>query len=178
MRRIVLSLFALCTVLLAAETFTQRQREFWSFQRVKTQTPPVVKHTKWVRTPVDSFIAAKLESKGIEPAPPADKIALLRRATFDLIGLPPTPEEVQAFLADDSPEPSRKSWTACSPRRTTANAGAATGSTSPATPKATASRPMKPAPTPGAIAITSFNRFNADKPYDRFVEEQIAGDEL
>ena len=70
MRRIVLSLFVCCTALLAADTFTQRQREFWSFQRVKTQTPPVVKHTKWVRTPIDSFIAAKLEAKGIEPAQP------------------------------------------------------------------------------------------------------------
>src|SRR6516165_8147991 len=104
MRRIVFSLFVLCTVLLGASTFTQRQREFWSFQRVKTQTPPVVKHTKWVRTPIDSFIAAKLESKGIEPALPAAKIALLRRATFDLTGLPPTSEEVDAYLADNSPQ--------------------------------------------------------------------------
>ena len=104
MQKIALSVFVCCTALLAAETFTQRQREFWSFQRVKTQTPPVVKHTNWVRTPIDAFIAARLEAKGIEPAQPASKIALLRRATFDLIGLPPTPEEVDAFLADNSPQ--------------------------------------------------------------------------
>src|SRR5260370_14220755 len=104
MRRIALSIFVCCTMLLAADTFTQRQREFWSFQRGKPQTPPVVKHTKWVQTPIDSFIAAKLEAKGIEPAQPAAQIALLRRATFDLIGLPPTPEEVGAFLPDNSPQ--------------------------------------------------------------------------
>src|SRR5260370_23382607 len=104
MRRMVLSVFVCCTVLLAADTFTQRRREFWSFQRLKTQIPPGVNHTKWVRPPIDSFIAAKLEAKGIEPAQPAAKIALLRRATFDLTGLPPTPEEVDAFLADNSPQ--------------------------------------------------------------------------
>src|SRR5260370_25416494 len=105
MRRMVLSVFVCCTVLLAADTFTQRQREFWSFQRLKTQIPPGVNHTKWVRTPIDSFIAAKLEAKGIEPARPAAKITLLRRATFDLTGLPPTPHEVHAFLADTPPQP-------------------------------------------------------------------------
>ena len=68
MRRIALSVFACCTVLLAADTFTQRQREFWSFQKVKTQTPPAVKHTNMGRaTPSTHFILAKLEAKGIEP---------------------------------------------------------------------------------------------------------------
>ena len=84
MRRIALSVFICCAVLLAADTFTQRQREFWSFQPIKPQTSPAVKHTKWARTPIDSFVLAKLEAKGIEPAPPADKITLLRRATGSL----------------------------------------------------------------------------------------------
>src|SRR5450631_2122763 len=104
MRRIAFSIFICCAALLAADTFTQRQREFWSFQPIKPQTPPAVKHTKWVRTPIDSFIVAKLEAKGVEPAAPAGRVALLRRATFDLIGLPPAPEEVDAFLADNSPQ--------------------------------------------------------------------------
>src|SRR6266487_335896 len=55
-----------------------------------------------VRNSIDAFVLAELEAKGLKPAPPADKITLIRRATFDLIGLPPTPEEVEAFLADDS----------------------------------------------------------------------------
>src|SRR5260370_14247539 len=104
MRRIALSIFVCCTMLLAADTSTQRQREFWSFQRGNPQTPPVVKHTKWVQTPIDSFVAAKLEAKGIEPAQPAAKIALLRRATFDLTGLASTPAEVHALLAHNSPQ--------------------------------------------------------------------------
>src|ERR1700730_8254265 len=99
MRRRSLLIFFGCAALFAADTFTQRQRDLWSFQKVKPQSPPAVKHAAWVRTPIDQFIAAKLESKGIAPGAPADKITLLRRATFDLIGLPPTPEEVDAFLA-------------------------------------------------------------------------------
>jgi hypothetical protein len=88
---------------MAADTFTQRQRDFWSFQKVKPQNPPEVKTAAWGRSPIERFIAAKLEAKAIVPGPPADKVTLLRRATFDLIGLPPTPAEVEAFLADKSP---------------------------------------------------------------------------
>lgn len=77
-------------------------RKFWSFQPVGDPAPPEVKRAAWVRTPVDRFILAKLEAAGIEPAPQADKRTLIRRATFDLIGLPPKPEEIDAFLADSS----------------------------------------------------------------------------
>ena len=65
-------------------------------------------HIGWVRNPIDAFVAAKLENKGIEPAARADRVTLIRRATFDLIGLPPTPEEVRAFVEDDSPEAFQK----------------------------------------------------------------------
>ena len=104
MRRIGLSVFICCAALFAADTFTQRQREFWSFQKVKPQTPPAVKNTAWARTDIDRFIAEKLEAKAIHPGPAADRVTLLRRATFDLIGLPPTPAEVDAFVADQSPD--------------------------------------------------------------------------
>src|SRR2546430_1884800 len=104
MGRIGVSFWICAPALLAADTSPQRQREFWSFQKVKPQTPPAVKHTSWVRTDIDRFIVAKLETKGVAPGPAADKITLLRRATFDLIGLPPAPEEVDAFLADKSPD--------------------------------------------------------------------------
>ena len=64
---------------------------------------PQVKRADWVRQPLDRFILARLEKEGLEPSPEADKAALLRRVSFDLTGLPPTPEEEAAFLADSSP---------------------------------------------------------------------------
>ncbi len=82
---------------------TSRQA-WWSFRPIRKSDPPAIKDTGWPRSPIDRFILAGLEAKGLKPAGPADKRTLLRRATFDLIGLPPTPEEIDAFLADDSPE--------------------------------------------------------------------------
>lgn len=76
----------------------------WSFVPVKTPAIPKVKNSAWVKTPIDAFILAKLERKGLRPAPPADKRTLIRRAYYDLIGLPPTAEEVAAFYADRSPD--------------------------------------------------------------------------
>jgi hypothetical protein len=84
-------------------TLTEEHRRFWSFQPVKPVAVPAVRDTTWSRSAVDRFILAALEAKGLAPAPPAGKRTLLRRATFDLIGLPPTPEEMKSFLADDSP---------------------------------------------------------------------------
>src|SRR5215831_5885557 len=103
MRKLCLSIAVFSALLLAADPFTKRQRDFWSFQPVKEHTPPVVKNSAWVQNPVDQFVLAKIEAKSIQPGPQADRVTLLRRATFDLTGLPPTPEEVDAFLADKSP---------------------------------------------------------------------------
>jgi hypothetical protein len=75
----------------------------WSFQPVQHQSPPPVKDSTWPKSPVDCFILKRLESKGFGPSRPADKRTLLRRATYDLIGLPPTVAETDAFLADESP---------------------------------------------------------------------------
>lgn len=79
-------------------------RAHWAFQPVKPVTPPSVKDSSWVKNDVDAFILAKLEKNGLTPNPPATGEALIRRATYDLIGLPPTVEEVQAFLSDTSPQ--------------------------------------------------------------------------
>jgi hypothetical protein len=79
-------------------------RNFWSFRPLPAPVIPDVKNTAWVRTPIDAFLLARLESTGLQPAPPVDKRTLLRRVTFDLIGLPPTVNEVDVFLADDSPQ--------------------------------------------------------------------------
>jgi hypothetical protein len=78
-------------------------RTHWAFQPVKQLAIPTVKNPGWVQSPVDAFILARLESAGLQPAQPANKRTLIRRATYDLIGLPPTPEEVAAFMADESP---------------------------------------------------------------------------
>ncbi|MBC7856683.1 MAG: PSD1 domain-containing protein, partial [Pirellulaceae bacterium] len=83
---------------------TAEDRQFWSFQPVKPQTQPAVKDTSWRRLPLDSFVLAALEAEKLAPAKEADKRTLLRRASFDLTGLPPTLEEVSSFLADESPD--------------------------------------------------------------------------
>ena len=82
---------------------TPQQRAFWSFQPVIE--PPVPRQaSNWARTPIDHFIEARLEEKQLRPVEAADRRTLIRRATFDLIGLPPTPAEVDAFVRDDSPD--------------------------------------------------------------------------
>ena len=79
-------------------------RKFWAFQPVVDPPIPRVKNAKWIQSPLDNFILAKLEEKKLRPEPAADKRTLLRRASFDLTGLPPTPAELDAFLADKSPK--------------------------------------------------------------------------
>ena len=79
-------------------------RSRWPFQPPREPAIPSVKDAAWAKTPIDRFILAKLEEKGLRPAAPADKATLLRRVTFDLTGLPPTPDETEAFLADDAPD--------------------------------------------------------------------------
>ncbi len=76
----------------------------WSFQPVRATVPPSASQAEWPRTPVDRFLLSKLEAVGLKPALPADRRTLLRRVTFDLIGLPPTPEEIDAFVNDDAPD--------------------------------------------------------------------------
>ncbi|HUG82079.1 MAG TPA: PSD1 and planctomycete cytochrome C domain-containing protein [Bryobacterales bacterium] len=76
----------------------------WPFEKPLKHEPPVVKNAAWVHNPIDAFVAAKLDQAGLTPAPPASKRTLARRVYLDLIGLPPTPDEVETFLADDSPE--------------------------------------------------------------------------
>ena len=83
--------------------FTDEQKNFWAFVRPKLPQLPTVKNEAWVQSDLDRFILSRLEAKGLAPAPPATKRTLVRRVYFDLIGLPPTPEQVAEFLSDDSP---------------------------------------------------------------------------
>src|SRR5262245_59619890 len=153
-------------------------RKFWSFQPVKDHQPPKVKHEAWVKSPIDRFSLAKLEEKGLKPVADADKHSLIRRATFDLTGLPPTPEEVEAFLKDTSPKAFEKvvdrllasqaygekwgrHWLDVVRYADTAGDNS--------------DYPVTAAYRYRDYVIESFNK---DKPYDQFIREQIAGDIL
>lgn len=82
----------------------EQAREFWSYQPIEKPAAPEVSHQNWASNEIDQFLVAKMEAKGIEPAPEASKAVLLRRAYLTLTGLPPSLEEQEAFLSDDSPE--------------------------------------------------------------------------
>ena len=81
-----------------------RDPDHWAFQPPGRPQLPAVRDGAWPQTPIDRFVLARLEATGLQPALPADKRALIRRVTFDLTGLPPTPAEIDAFIADDRPD--------------------------------------------------------------------------
>jgi hypothetical protein len=153
-------------------------RKFWSFKPVVRPEIPKVKNTAWVRNPIDAFILAKLESKHLAPAGPADKVTLIRRATYDLTGLPPTIAEVDAFVADNSPGAYEKlvDRLLASPRY-----GEKWGRHWLDLVRfAETNSYERDSKKPNAWRYRDYviNSFNDDKPYDRFVKEQLAGDEL
>jgi len=91
-------------VRIQGKQITAEMRKFWSFQPLKMPAIPQSKDTTWAKTDIDRLVLAKLEKKGMKPSPQADRMTLIRRATLDLIGLPPTPEEIEAFEQDKSPD--------------------------------------------------------------------------
>src|SRR5262249_42936709 len=105
MRFATCSVLALPALLLAAGPGRSGAGErpaadWWSLRPLVRPPVPAVKDQGWVRMPVDAFVLAALEARGLRPSPPADRATLIRRVTFDLHGLPPTPEEVDAFVHD------------------------------------------------------------------------------
>src|SRR5262249_38737407 len=156
--------------------FTDAQRKFWAFQKVVKPSVPSVKAKDWVRTPVDAFILSKLEEKKLKPNPPADKVTLIRRAYFDLIGLPPTTEQVQAFLSDNSPQAFEK---VVDELLASPHSGERWGRHWLDLARYADTQGFKADETRPNIwryrdyVIAAFNR---DLPYDRFIKEQIAGD--
>ena len=153
-------------------------RQFWAFQPIQNPPPARVRDAHWPRSALDQFILADLEAKGLAPAPPADKRTLIRRATFDLTGLPPTPAEVQDFLADTSPQAFARvvERLLASPHY-----GERWGRHWLDVARYTDSNGLDE-----NLAYANAYRyrdyviraFNADKPYDRFLHEQLAGDLL
>jgi hypothetical protein len=155
----------------------------WAFQPVSSPTPPDVKQQKWVRNPIDRFILSRLESADLPPAPPASRSALLRRAYYDLTGLPPSPEQVASYLARvesndshnaayeemidhllDSPQYGERwgrHWLDLVRYAETDSY-------------------ERDNPKPNAWKYRDYviRSFNDDKPYDQFIREQLAGDEI
>ncbi len=113
----------------AAAVDIEKGRQFWAFQPPHAVSPPKVNETTWPRSDIDRFLLAALEAKGLKPVADAGRHALIRRVSFDLVGLPPSPEEVEAFVAERRMTPSRRWSTGSWPRRGSASAGGGTGST-------------------------------------------------
>lgn len=158
---------------------TEEERAFWSFQPIREPAVPKTKPKDRARTPVDAFVVSELARQKLSFSPDAEKVTLLRRAYFDLIGLPPTPAETEAFLADNAPDAYERlidrlldsphygeRWG----RHWLDVAGYAD------------SDGYSDADPPRAYAYKFrdyvIGSFNADKPFDRFITEQLAGDEL
>jgi hypothetical protein len=157
---------------------TDADRAFWSFRPVQSVATPDAKGDSWPRNPIDAFVLSKLREQGLAPSKEADRSTLIRRATFDLHGLPPTPAEVDAFVADASPNAYEKliDRLLASPRYgerwarhwlDVARYAESDGF-------------KQDSYRPGAWHYRDYviRSFNDDKPYDRFVAEQLAGDEI
>jgi dipeptidyl-peptidase-4 len=158
--------------------FSYAEKNFWAFKPVKDSQPPPLKDPTWASSPIDRFILAKLETAGLKASPSTDRRGLIRRVTFDLIGLPPTPGEVNSFLKDDAPDAFARlvDRLLASPHYgerwarhwldvvryadTTAN---------------DANAVLRYAWRYRDYVASSFNQ---DKPYDQFLIEQLAGDLL
>jgi Protein of unknown function (DUF1549)/Protein of unknown function (DUF1553)/Planctomycete cytochrome C len=159
-------------------TISDDDRRYWAFQPVGHPRAPKVRHADLVANPIDAFVLARLEEKGVAPNPPADPRTLIRRVFFDLIGLPPSPEEIDAFVADHSAKAyerlvdnllSRKQYGERWGRHWLD-----------VTRFAQTNGYERDAEKPEAWRYRDYviAALNDDKPYDRFVVEQLAGDEI
>jgi hypothetical protein len=155
-----------------------KAREWWSYRPIADTAPPTVRDTSWPRNDIDRFILARLEADGLAPAPEADRIALIRRATYDLTGLPPTPAEVDAFLADTDPQ----AWEHVIERLLASpHYGERWGRHwLDLVRYADTNGFERDSDKPGTWRYRDWviGAMNQDKPYDRFITEQLAGDEL
>jgi hypothetical protein len=163
---------------LAGKAISERARDHWAFQPVRTPTVPGVRELGWVRTPIDAFVLARLEAGGLKPTPPADKRTLLRRVFLDLVGLPPTLAEQQAFVADTTPDAYEKMVDRLLARPEYGERWARHWLD--VVRYAESNGYERDGAKPSAWRYRDYviDSFNKDKPYDRFVLEQIAGDEL
>ncbi len=158
--------------------FDESDREHWSFVPPVRPASPAVKNAAWVKNPIDAFALARLEEEKIEPNPPADRLTLLRRVYLDLIGLLPTPAEQDAFLADESPEALLRVVDDLLARP---EYGERWGRHwLDVVRYAESNGYERDGAKPSALRYRDYviGALNADKPFDRFLAEQLAGDEL
>ena len=178
------SLFLSMVIVVFAEQslIAQNAKDLWSFQVITQSDPPRVKHTDWPQNPIDNFVLKKLENAGMKPAPAATDRALIRRAYLDLIGLPPSPEEVTSFINSIATHGSVDAFKSVTERLL-------------ANPHygerwarywldlvryADSNGYEIDGEKPLAWQYRDYviRAFNSDTPYDRFILEQLAGDEL
>ena len=147
----------------------------WPWTRLQAPEIPQVRNVRWVKNPIDAFILAKLESKNLAPASPASGRYLLRRLYFDLIGLPPTPEDMQRFVSDPSPAAYREEIDKLLQDR---RYGERWGRHWLDIARYAETDGGYDGPLPHIWRYRDYvvRAFNQDRPYDRFIREQIAGD--
>jgi hypothetical protein len=151
---------------------------WWAYQPVAAPAIPQVKDQKWVRTPIDAFVLARLEEKKLRPSPEADRAVFIRRATLDTLGYIPTPDEVKAFVSDRSPDAYAKlvDRLLASPHYGEREARRWLDLARYA--DSTGFQNDNTRPNMWRYRDYVINAFNTDKPYDQFIKEQLAGDEL
>ena len=171
----------LCAVMgwaagVSAEAVEKTER--WSFQPIGSVVPPIQKNNRWIKNPIDAFVLSNLQQKNLSPAPPSSRLTFLRRASFDLIGLPPTLEEIESYVKDERPEAEKelvdrllgsphygerwgRHWLDLARYADTGGF-------------------EKDLSYPNAWQFRDYviRSFNANKPFNRFIQEQVAGDEL
>jgi mono/diheme cytochrome c family protein len=157
---------------------TEEAKKYWAYQPVKRPAPPDVKGKEWVKSPIDAFVLAKLEAKNLKPVKPAEKAALVRRAYYDLTGLPPTPDEVDAFVNSKDANAYEKllDKLLASPQY-----GEKWGRHWLDVVRfAETNGYERDGPKPYAWRYRDYviRSFNDDKPYTQFIKEQLAGDEI
>jgi hypothetical protein len=159
-------------------TWTSEQKGHWSFQPVKSPTPPKVKKESWIRNPIDRFILSQMESMEFKPAPQATKSTLLRRVTFDLTGLPPTPAEIDSFLADNRPDAYERLVESLLNRESYGERWARWWLDLARFAESDGFKADVNRPNAWRYRDWVIQAMNSNMPYDKFIAMQLAGDEL
>src|SRR5262249_8004365 len=154
------------------------EQEHWAFRPVGRPSPPRVAAANWARNPIDRFVLAKLEAAGLKPASEADKATLLRRFKFDLLGLPPTPEEIDAFVADTRPDAYERLVERYLASPHYGERWARHWLDVVRFAESHGFEMNQPRTNAWPYRDYVIQSLNEDKPYDRFVVEQLAGDAL
>ncbi len=162
------------------QQITEARRTFWSFQPIRRPALPAVSRADWPQTPVDYFVLAELEKRGLSPSPPADRRTLVRRLYFDLLGLPPEPADVDRFLSDAAPGAVQRlvDRLLASPRYGERWARHWLDVARYADTKGYVLNQDSKFPWSYTYRDYVVRAFNADLPFDRFIVEQLAADRL